>query len=707
MTTHSEAMPQLEAADTSEAEKLDFEGEDRKLPDWLMRIGTVVMFAYALFHLAVLNFYSMDEWVYRVLHVNIGAMIAMITLRGWRGQLGRSVPVWDWMLAAGALGCSAYIIWQIDELILRTGVVTTTGDFICGALGTYIVIEFARRVSGWILPIIALTFIAYVFVGPWLPGVLHHRGFDPGNVVSFLYSQDGIFGITAAASSLYIILFVAFAVFLNVCGTGDYFMKLSMALVGWSRGGPAKVAVVSGVMFGTVSGSAVANVVASGTFTIPAMRAAGYPPDEAGAVEATSSAGGQLTPPVMGAGAFIMAEITGIPYSEICLAALLPCLLFYFACYFNVDRQAVRLGVVGMPRSELPKLRDMLGDAFLLLPLLVLLYLLMSGYSVIGAGTWGLASTLLVLLSRELKLSSRYLAVPLVLYVGLPEAGLALNVAGAIATLAGLLVLLVPAWRKTRLRGIQHALRALSTATARGLAQSSRNSLQLIAVMAAAGIVVGVLGLTGLGGRISSIILALAGHNEAIAFVLAMAITIVLGMGMPTTAAYAIAAAVVAPALQLLGISPLAAHMFVFYCAVISAITPPVAIAAFAAAAISGGSPWKTSMQSVRLGIAAFILPFMFYTSPEILMQGSALEIAWVFGTALAACLLLAYMSEGQLYGPLGWGWRIVCGVAALMLLSSSIPYASAGLAVAAAVVLLRFRIGRLKTRLSRESLTA
>ncbi|MGV3654500.1 MAG: TRAP transporter permease, partial [Noviherbaspirillum sp.] len=337
MTTHSEAMPQLEAADTSEAEKLDFEGEDRKLPDWLMRISTVVMFAYALFHLAVLNFYSMDEWVYRVLHVNIGAMIAMISLRGWRGQRGRSVPVWDWALAAGALGCSAYIIWQIDELILRTGVVTTTGDFICGALGTYIVIEFARRVSGWILPIIALTFIAYVFAGPWLPGVLHHRGFDPGNVVSFLYSQDGIFGITAAASSLYIILFVAFAVFLNVCGTGDYFMKLSMALVGWSRGGPAKVAVVSGVMFGTVSGSAVANVVASGTFTIPAMRAAGYPPDEAGAVEATSSAGGQLTPPVMGAGAFIMAEITGIPYSEICLAALLPCLLFYLACYFNVD----------------------------------------------------------------------------------------------------------------------------------------------------------------------------------------------------------------------------------------------------------------------------------------------------------------------------------------------------------------------------------
>lgn len=698
MITHSEAMPPIEPADTSEAEKLDFEGEDRKLPDWLMRISTVVMIVYALFHLAVLNFFPMDEWVYRVLHVNMGALIAMVTLRGWRGQRGRSVPIWDWTLAAGALGCSAYIIWQIDELMLRTGVVTTTGDFVVGALGTYLVIEFARRVSGWILPIIALTFIAYVFVGPALPGVLHHRGFDAGNVFSFLYSQDGIFGITAAASSLYIILFVAFAVFLNVCGTGDYFMKLAMSMVGWSRGGPAKVAVVSGVMFGTVSGSAVANVVASGTFTIPMMLGAGYPRDEAGAVEATSSAGGQLTPPVMGAGAFIMAEVTGIPYSEIIVAALLPCLLFYFACFVTVDRQAVRLGINGLPRSELPKLRDQLGDVFLLLPLLVLLYLLMSGYSVIGAGTWGLASTLLVLLSRELKLSSRFLAVPLVLYVGLPATGLALNLAGAIATLAGLLVLLVPGWRENRLSGIAHALRNVFTATAQGLAQSSRSSLQLIAVMAAAGIVVGVLGLTGLGGRFSSIILAVAGNNEAIAFVLAMLITIVLGMGMPTTAAYAIAAAVVAPALQLLGISALAAHMFVFYCAVISAITPPVAIAAFAAAAMSGGSPWRTSVQAVRLGMAAFILPFMFYTTPAILMQGSALEIAWVFGTALVAVALLALVSEGQLYGHLGWGWRIVCGIAALMLLSGSIPLASAGLAVAAAVVLLRFRVGRIKT---------
>lgn len=682
---------------TSKAEELDFDGADRQLPQWLMRATAAGMMLYALFHLVVLNFFPIDEWVYRVLHVNMGALIAMIALRGWRGQSSRSVPMWDWALAAGALACSAYIVWQIDDLLLRTGVVTTTGDFICGALGTFIVIEFARRLSGWILPIVAMTFVAYLFAGPLLPGVLHHEGFDTGNIFSFLYSQDGIFGITAAASSRYIILFVAFGVFLSVCGTGDYFMKLATSLVGWSRGGPAKVSVVSGLLFGTVSGSAVANVVATGTFTIPLMLRSGYPPDKAGAVEATSSTGGQLAPPVMGAGAFIMAEITGIAYSQIVLAALLPCLLFYFACFVAVDRQAARLGIHGLPRAELPKLRDLLGDCMLLLPLAVLLNLLMSGFSIIAAGTWGLASSLLVLVARELRLSSRYLAMPLVLYLVLPHLGVAVNLASSIATVIGLLVLLVPGWLKSGPSGIAQALRTIGKVTASGLARSSRSSLQLIAVMAAAGIVVGSLGLTGLGGRLSTIILAVAGQSQLLAFVMAMVITIVLGMGMPTTAAYAIAAAVVAPALQMIGISPLAAHMFVFYCAVISAITPPVAIASFAAAAISGASPWATSIQSIRLGIVAFILPFMFYAEPAILMQGTALQIAWVFGSALIAVVFLAIATEGQLFGPLGWAWRTACVVAALMMLTDSVSYVSAGLAIAAAVCVLRFKARRIK----------
>ncbi len=681
--------------DVAAAQELDFEGADRVLPPTMAKLMVLMSFGYALFHLAVLNFFAIDEWVYRVLHVNLGAFIAMLTLKSTRHERRNSIPVYDWLLAIAALGCSAYIMWQLDELLARTGVITTTGDFLCGLIGTIIVVEFARRLSGLILPVIALVFITYVFAGPWLPGVLHHSGFQLPDVFSFLYSQDGIFGLTVAASSRYIILFVAFAVFLNACGTGSYFMKLAMSLVGWSRGGPAKVSVISGLMFGTVSGSAVANVVASGTFTIPMMLKAGYPRDSAGAVEASSSSGGQLAPPVMGAGAFIMAEITGIPYSEIVVAAILPCILFYAAVFFSVDRQAARLQIHGIPRAELPPLRGLLGEIMLLLPLYVLLYLLVSGYSIIAAGTWGVASTLLVLLCNTLGLSSRWLALPLILYVALPATGMAVNSAGLIATLSGALVVFSIGVYKRGGSQVAHACRVLLETSARGLAETARNSLQLIAVMACAGIIVGVLGLTGLGGRLSAIILSAAGDSQPIAFVLAMLISIVLGMGMPTTAAYAIAAAVVAPALQGLGVSPLAAHMFVFYCAVISAITPPVAIASFAAAAISRGDPWRTSIESIRIGAAAFILPFMFYLSPEILMDGSVAAISWVTISALLSVIALAIGIHAELYGRLSPLERTLFVVASLLLLHGSAAAVLLGAVLGAA--LYAWRIKRYK----------
>ncbi|WP_346795466.1 TRAP transporter fused permease subunit [Halomonas sp. Bachu 37] len=681
-------MNKQQYAASDEATELDAEGHDRTLSPWMMVALGVFSAAYALFHLAVLNFWSIDEWVYRVLHVNLGAVIAFVGLKAWRGEHRSRVPLPDWLLVMAAIGCSGYIIVHLDQLIMRTGVITTAGDFICGALGTLVVLEFARRVSGLVLPIIALVFVSYIFVGPWLPGMLRHSGFQADNFFSFLYSQEAIFGMTVAASSRYIILFVAFAVFLQASGAGQYFMRLAMALFGGTRGGPGKVSVFSGLLFGTVSGSAVANVVASGTFTIPMMRRVGYPRESAGAIEAASSSGGQLAPPVMGAGAFIMAEITGIPYSEIILAAALPCLLFYIAIFLTVDRQALRLGLQGIPRAELPKFSELVRDMFMLLPLVVLLYLLMSGYSIIAAGTWGLASTLLVMLCRELNLPSTLLALPLALFVLLPLTGIQVNFAGAIATLlsAGLIIIL--AVFQGRVGELPNAFRAIASLTYSGMGDSARKSLQLISVMACAGIVVGVLGLTGLGGRFSSLLLTAAGNSEELAFLLAMIISIVLGMGMPTTAAYAIAAAVVAPALQQLGVSALAAHMFVFYCAVISAITPPVAIAAFAGAAIAGGKPWPTSIRAMRFGLAAFILPFMFYTSPEILLMGSWVETAHVFGTALIAIYFIAVAGEGQLNGKASAIERVLAALAALLLLWSSLYTDVAGLVLAAALIL-------------------
>ncbi|MEP1649472.1 MAG: TRAP transporter fused permease subunit [Paracoccaceae bacterium] len=671
-----------------EVAELDAEGLDRTLPARVAVALALVSALYAVFHLAVLNFWSIDEWVYRVIHVNMGAILAFIGIKAWSGERARLVWSVDALLVLGAIGCSVYVAVNLDMLIMRTGVITTTGDLICGAVGTLIVLEFARRVSGLVLPIIALVFISYVFVGEWLPGVLRHSGFQTDNFASYLYSQDAIFGMTVAASSRYIILFVAFAVFLQASGAGEYFMRLAMALFGGTRGGPGKVSVFSGLLFGTVSGSAVANVVASGTFTIPMMRRVGYPRESAGGIEAASSSGGQLAPPVMGAGAFIMAEITGIPYSEIVMAAVLPCLLFYLAIFLTVDLQAKRLGLHGVPRSELPKMRDLGRDAFLLLPLVVLLYLLLSGYSIIAAGTWGLASTLLVSMCREIGFRSYVLAVPLVLFVVLPLSGMPVNYAGALATVISFILMTGLAIGQRRGGQLPGVAKNLAWLTYVGLADSSRKSLQLISVMACAGIVVGVLGLTGLGGRFSSVLLAAAGESQILAFILAMLISIVLGMGMPTTAAYAIAAAVVAPALQQMGVSALAAHMFVFYCAVISAITPPVAIAAFAGAAIAGGKPWPTSIRAMRYGIAAFVLPFMFYTSPEILLRGTWIETLHVFGTALVAIYFIAVAGEGELFGPVGPLVRTLSAIAALLLLWSSLPTDVLGLTIAAGLIL-------------------
>jgi TRAP-type uncharacterized transport system fused permease subunit len=689
-------MAKAEGQQLQEAVDLDAEGIDRNLPRGLA-IGLLIVSAlYAVFHLAVLNFWSIDEWVYRVIHVNMGAVLAFVGVRAWRGERPWTVALPDLLLIAGAVWCSVYVAVNLDMLIMRTGVMTTPLDFLCGVIGTIVVLEFARRVAGPMLPIIALVFVAYVFVGQWLPGILRHSGFATDNFFSFLYSQDAIFGMTVAASSRYIILFVAFAVFLEASGAGEYFMRLAMMLFGAARGGPGKVSVFSGLLFGTVSGSAVANVVASGTFTIPMMRRVGYPRENAGGIEAASSSGGQLAPPVMGAGAFIMAEITGIPYSEIVVAAILPCLLFYMAIYLTVDLEARRLGLNGIPRSELPKPRELAGDVFLLLPLAVLLYLLLSGYSIIAAGTWGVAATLLVLLCRELGFRSWVLALPLCLFVALPLTGMQVNFAGAIATIASVALMLVLALARGQAAQLPGVLAAVSSATFGGLAETARKSLQLISVMACAGIVVGVLGLTGLGGRFSSVLLSAAGESQALAFILAMLISIVLGMGMPTTAAYAIAAAVVAPALQQMGVSALAAHLFVFYCAVISAITPPVAIAAFAGAAIAGGKPWPTSIKAMRYGIAAFLLPFMFYTSPEILLQGDWTETAHVFVTALVAIYLIAVAGEGQLFGRANPTERIAAAVAALLLLWSSLATDIAGLALAVGLLgWARHRSGR------------
>jgi TRAP transporter 4TM/12TM fusion protein len=532
-----------------------------------------------------------------------------------------------------------------------------------------------------------------------MPWVLHHRGFAAIDFFSFVYSLEGIFGVTTAASSQYIVLFVAFASFLQISKVGDYFMDLSFALFGWLRGGPAKVAVVSGILFGTISGSSVANVVASGMFTIPMMRRVGYSRDSAAAVEATSSTGGQITPPVMGAGAFIMAEVTGIPYTDIALAAVIPALLFYIANYAHVDIEAIKQNIRGIPREELPQIRPMLGRILMLFPLVALLMLLLSGYSVIAAGTWGILASVLVMLATRLELHPNWLGLPLASLAALVWLDRPVNEAGALAFGASALVFLSVDLARGGLTGLGAAALGTARDALAALEDSAKQSLQLVAVCACAGIIVGVLGLTGLGGRFSAMILAIAGESQLLALGFAMFIALLLGMGMPTTAAYAICAAVVAPGLQRLGVPPLTAHMFIFYYAVISAITPPVALASFAAAALAQSNPWKTSFESMRYGIAAFVVPFFFVYQPELLMRGDTIDVVRIFVSACLGIYFLALASEGWMRGALNPVQRLLLVVAAFGLIHGGIWTDVAGLAIGGSLYLWRWFAGRSEVR--------
>lgn len=604
------------AVNVDAAQDVEFGGSERKLVGWQDQLIYWLCVAFTAFHLIVLNLYPLDPLLFRSMHVAWGSVIGFALFVAFRGQRTDRVPAADWVCLVASIGCAVYIAIELEGLQFRAGALYTTGDVVVGVVGVLLILELTRRTAGLAMPLLAIAFILYAFAGPVLPGVLYHRGYNFGFVFSYLYSDQGIFGLTVDVSSTFIVLFVAFAAFLQASGAGGYFNDLAVALVGWARGGPAKVAVVSGVLFGTISGSAVANVVASGMITIPMMRRVGYDRSTAAAVEATSSTGGQITPPVMGAGAFIMAEILGIPYTDIAVAAIIPTVLFYFANYIHCDLHALKFGLRGIPRDELPRMGEMMRKLHLFAPLIVLITALLMGYSVFRSGSLGLMTAI------------------------------------------------VASWlspREDRM-GPRRIVDALS--------RSAKDAIQLVAVCACAGIIVGIIALTGLAGRFSSLILAIAGESRLLALVFGMVIALILGMGMPTTAAYAVAASVVAPGLSRLGIPPLVAHMFIFYYAVISAITPPVALASFAAAGMAGADPWRTSWIAMKLGFATLIVPFMFVYGPELLMRGDWQHIVLVGTSAMVGVFVLASSTEGWLAGGLAPMWmRAVLFVCAFFLI--------------------------------------
>ncbi|WP_071796064.1 TRAP transporter permease [Natronohydrobacter thiooxidans] len=540
----------------------------------------------------------------------------------------------DTLLALAAIVVGVYIIGHADLLRTRAQVFPHTNDMWASIAGIILILELTRRLAGLALVIIVGVFLAYGFVGPWLPGILNHRGYAPARFFGFIYTDNGILGPTTAISSTYIILFITFAAFLQASRVGEYFINFAFAAAGGTRGGPAKVAVFGSALMGMINGTSAGNVVSTGSLTIPLMKKVGYRPQTAASVEAAASSGGQILPPIMGAGAFIMAEITGIAYRDIVIAAIIPAILYFTSVYFMVDKEALKKGMKGLPRDMLPRFDVLVRRVFLFIPILILIGALFMGYSVIRAGTLAMASAAVV------------------------------------------------SWFTPHKMLVREILYAFEIA--------ARMSLQLVAVCAAAGIIVGVIALTGVGTRFSSMLLGLAGQSQILALVFAMLVAIILGMGMPTTAAYAVAAAVIAPGLIRMGIEPLTAHFFIFYYAVMSAITPPVALAAYAGAAIAQSDPMRTSVESFKIGLAAFIVPFIFFFNDGLLMQGAWGNIIHVFFTALLGIYLLASAVQGWLFGVINWPMRIFVGLAAIAMISGGLISDLIGLSVAALVFFLQ-----------------
>lgn len=522
----------------------------------------------------------------------------------------------DGLLMVGGISASLYLIAVDDMLLLRAGKIWTS-DVVFGTIMIIVLIDATRRIVGTPLAIVALCFIGYAFVGPWMPGLFQHAGIPYSRLAYFTYmTSDGILGTPLYAAATYIVLFVVLGAIFQETGIGDFFTKIAASMFGGMRGGPAKIAVVASGFFGSISGSAMANVIGTGTFTIPLMKKSGIEDNYAAAVEAAASTGGQIMPPIMGATAFIVAEIVGIPYIQLVKAAILPAVLYFVAILFTVDLYARRKDIKGIDPDQIPKFRDLSKKMYLLLPIVVLV-LLMSvfRFTIMKTGIYTiLFSILLVLPSKETRIDKE---------------------------------------RFVRI-----------------VKSSVSGTIPVSIACSVVGIIISVLTLTNLGFRISRILIEASGGHLPILLVLTMLVSLVLGMGMPTTASYLVLAVLVAPTMIKMGVPALAAHLFIFYFGIISNITPPVALAAYTAAGVANSNPNKTGFIAFKLAISGFILPFMFVYNPILLWQGTWYHIIWATVTSLIGVYCLSGSLEGYwLQWPVGAIERIFLGGIALLLI--------------------------------------
>jgi TRAP transporter 4TM/12TM fusion protein len=590
---------------------------------------TAVATAMGVFHVYTAFFGVLTALWQRGIHLTFGLVICyLIAFKESPSKVRKALPL---VFAAASLLCLAHFIINFQAMILRFGE-PDTADLVVGTVLIFLVIDFARRSAGNILPGIAIVFLVYALAGPWLPGILWHRGYDVTRIIyQISLSTEGIFGTPLGVSASYVFIFVLFGAFLEVTGAGQFYIDFAVKAVGKSAGGPAKAAVVASSLFGTVSGSAVANVAGTGSVTIPLMRSIGYKPEFAAAVEAVASTGGQIMPPLMGAAAFIMAEILGIPYVKVALGALIPALIFYGTVFTMVHCRARILGLSGAGRDSLPPMGTLLKEnGVFFLPLAVLIYfMIIAQYSVMKAAVYSLLATVLVGLFK-------------------------------------------------RRMGLKDMLGAFES--------GARISLVVIASTACAGIVVAVINLTGLGMKFSSLVLAAGGSNLTMVLIMIMLASLLLGMGLPTTPAYLILAVLGAPTLVKLGVAPLAAHMFVFYFGCMSMITPPVGLAVYAASCIAGADFWKTSKQSLLLALPAFVVPFLFVFHPTLVGLGDVTSVISAGGSGLLGAVILGSGLSGWFFQQVSLPERGILIVSGILLILPGWPSNIAGIALALAV---------------------
>lgn len=659
---------------------------------WWGHAIMVIVVAFATFHLYTASFGILEGIQQRVIHLAFALVLIFLS----RPLGGRRTPgPVDLLMIVATLASSIYLVYVDEALQLRMGIAYDR-DIILGTALVLVLLEATRRATGWALPIIAALSIAYAFVGPYLPRAIGHRGFGLEDVSVTLYlTTEGIFSIPLTVSATYIALFIILGAVLQGTGAAKFFSELAYSLFGTVRGGPGKVAIVASGLFGMISGSAVANVASTGVLTIPLMRRTGFSARFAGAVEAVASSCGQFMPPIMASAAFVIAETLAIPYLEVAAAALIPAILYYAALFVTVDLRAAKLGLRGEPRSALPDLRRVVrsGIHLMLVPATLVVMMAAFGYSPMRAAVYTIAMNVALFVLHELWMTGSAVA----LRAGLIIAGLvaALIVIDDAAGHPAMLLVLVVALAALRFLSLEPERRpaaAFVWQRARVLIEALRagamGALDVAVACATAGIIIGMLMLTGMGLRLSGLLVDVAGNSLPLLLVLTMVASLILGMGVPTLGAYVVLAVLVAPSLVQLGVEPLAAHLFIFYFGVISVITPPVCMGAFAAAAISGAHPMKTGLTAFRLGITVFIVPYIMVYHPAMILDGTPLEIAQVAVTGLVGAAGLAAALEGYLLRPMRLHERLLAGAGGILLITGDLATDIAG-AVALGLLLL------------------